>query len=113
MGTARGSLLAQPTYFWRSALLRGAGFWGALRVALPLLTLSPDMRMRDAVELEAPVSLLLVAIATLLARAHSAAMKERVFLGNMGIRRMAVVVPACAAGVLELLTRVLAASAAR
>lgn len=111
MATSPGSMLAQPKHFWRAGILRGAGFWCALRLALPLLALSADLNIRDAVELEASVSLLLVAVATLLVQAHSYAMKERVFLGNMGIRRMAVVVPAGAAAVLELLTRVLVAAA--
>jgi len=110
METAIASRLVQPKYFWRSALLRGAGFWGGLRVTLPLLVLgTPGSDMRDAVVLRPSVSMLIVAIAAGLAWVHSIVMKERVFLGNMGIGRMAVMVPACAAGVLEMLTRVVIA----
>jgi hypothetical protein len=102
------TLLGLPTVFWRRTLVRATGLWVGVRLAL-FLVQSVGSRSALATaqpnELTVRASLVAVLAVTVLSILQSRAMKEQVFVANLGVGREAVLLPAATAVLLEIAAR--------
>jgi hypothetical protein len=96
----------RPGELWLRLLLRSVGFWTAVRLALVLV---PGMGTSPPAshQLNAGASAVAVATVVAISWVHARAMKERLFLANLGIGPAALLVPFAAAVLLEVLARVI------
>ena len=79
-------------------VVRGLGFWAALRLALPLISAPGGRSAVNAAMHPHPLaSLALVLAAAALTHIHMIALRERIFLGNLGIGTERILVAAGAA----------------
>lgn len=102
-------LSALPPRFWRQAALRGFGFWFGIRAML-LMAASLGGSPPDP-SLSPPAAILLIGAACAVAALHARAMRESVFLGNLGIGRAALLAPLPFSAAAELLTQIALAMA--